>query len=188
MSYIYIGFVDTPGFFATLIRRYLKQKYVHVVISMDENMDEAYSIGRRDPFIPFFAGFEKEDKNRIYGKFPGAQYMVSRIQVSRIQKDNIYAQLRRDYRRRFRYHYAILGLVFLLMGRPYKTKTHFTCSSYIAKLLEDNGIRVSDKHFSLVTPRDFYMCLKKDKVFEGDLKELVNVGGEAGRSIGVTIS
>ena len=31
MARIYIAFVDTPGFFAALIRKFLKQRYVHVV-------------------------------------------------------------------------------------------------------------------------------------------------------------
>ena len=53
MSSIYIAFVDTPGIFASIIRAVLKQKYIHVVISMDKALDEAYSFGRRSPFHPF---------------------------------------------------------------------------------------------------------------------------------------
>ena len=43
MARIYIALVDTPGIFAYLIRRFLKQKYIHVVISMDAELDEAYT-------------------------------------------------------------------------------------------------------------------------------------------------
>ena len=52
MAHIYLAFVDTPGFFASLIRLYIKQRYIHVVISMDAGLEEAYSVGRRNPFIP----------------------------------------------------------------------------------------------------------------------------------------
>ena len=38
-------------FFASLIRHYLGQKYVHVVLSLDEQLSEAYSFGRRNPYI-----------------------------------------------------------------------------------------------------------------------------------------
>lgn len=41
MAHIYIALVDTPGFFASLIRHYLGQKYVHVVLSLDEQLSEA---------------------------------------------------------------------------------------------------------------------------------------------------
>ncbi len=74
MAHIYIAFVDTPGFFAALIRKFLKQRYVHVVIAADAMLTEAYSVGRRTPAIPFFSGFEREDKNKILHTFPTAFY------------------------------------------------------------------------------------------------------------------
>ena len=43
MEKIYIAFVDTPGLFASALHGYLKQKYIHVLLSLDENLDEAYS-------------------------------------------------------------------------------------------------------------------------------------------------
>lgn len=55
MAHIYIAFVDTPGIFAALIRKFLKQRYIHVVISGDAMLDEAYSVGRRNPAVPFWA-------------------------------------------------------------------------------------------------------------------------------------
>ena len=37
-SAIYIGFVDTPGLFASIIRRVIGQNYVHVVLGFDYGM------------------------------------------------------------------------------------------------------------------------------------------------------
>ena len=65
MAHMYIALVDTPGFFAALIRGFLRQRYIHVVIASDAELREAYSVGRRNPAVPVFAGFEKEDKNRM---------------------------------------------------------------------------------------------------------------------------
>ncbi len=173
MAHIYIALVDTPGFFAAIIRRYLKQKYIHVVISMDAGMEEAYSVGRRNPFIPFFAGFEKEDKRKIFRAFPKAEYMICDLEVSETQKKRLREQLHRDYEHRFQYHYAILGLLTLVCRKAFYQKNHFTCSSYTAKILEENGIFITDKHFSLVTPKDFYLCLYRKKIFEGSLREIL---------------
>lgn len=47
MAQIYIAFVDTPGVFAGIIRRVIRQKYIHVAIGLDPGLEEAYSIGRR---------------------------------------------------------------------------------------------------------------------------------------------
>lgn len=172
MTHIYIALVDTPGFFAYLIRNFLKQRYVHVVISADAKLKEAYSVGRRDPAVPVFAGFEKEDKYEILDVFPNAYYRVCELECTYEQKKNIMEKLESDYRMRFRIHYAVLALPFLLLGLPFYVRNQYTCSSYIARLLKENGICVSDKHFSLITPKDFYEYEGMRTVFEGELSQL----------------
>ena len=167
-----IVFVDTPGIFASIIRRVIKQKYIHVAIGLDENLDEAYSIGRRHPSIPLIAGFEKEEKRKILRAFPGADYMICSIPCTQEQKQFIKEELHEAMKNRYRYHYTILGLPFLLFGKPFYQKNHYTCSSYAAELLEKAGVCTWNKHFSLVTPKDFYEYKGKQKIFEGSLREL----------------
>lgn len=173
MSNIYIVFVDTPGIFASIIRFVLKQKYIHVAIAMDKDLDETYSFGRRNPYIPFSAGFVKEDKRKILKKYPDADYMVCRMTCSVEQKEYIRCVLCNDFKIRFHYHYTILGLLFVLIGKPFKQKRCYTCSSYLAKLLEDSNICHWKKHTSIVTPKDFYNDLEKEIIFEGPLRVLV---------------
>lgn len=173
MAHIYLAMVDTPGLFASLVRCVLKQRYIHVVISMDRNLEEAYSVGRRNPFIPLLAGFERENKRKIYRAFPTAYYKVYELTCSQEQKNRIQERLRKDYHRRFHYHYAILGLFFILLDCPFYQKNHYTCSSYIARLLEENQIIIAKKHFSLVTPKDFYEYKEGKIIFEGPLASLV---------------
>lgn len=177
MAHIYIALVDTPGLFASLIRRHLKQKYIHVVLSMDAELEEAYSVGRRNPYIPIIAGFERENKHSILGAFPTAEYMVCRLEVNETQKEQIRERLHSDYQKRFRYHYAVIGLLPLVLGKAFYQKGHFTCSSYIAMILKEVGITIADKHFSLVTPKDFYHYLDKTCIYEGTLAELVMRSG-----------
>ena len=181
MEHIYIALVDTPGLFAALIRRFLKQKYLHVVIAMDEILKEAYSFGRRKHRIPFFAGFEREDTRKILRAFPTAEYMVCELTCSRRQKEQIREQLRKDYTCRWHYHYAVPGLPFIVCGKPFYWKNQYTCSSYIARLLDEHQICISEKHFSLVTPKDFYLYPDKKVLYEGSLAEFVyrTVEGDA---------
>ncbi len=171
MAEIYIAFVDTPGFFAGIIRRVIKQKYIHVAISLDPYLEEAYSIGRRHPSVPLIAGFEKEDKYKILRAFPDADYMVCSVKCTSEQKKYIEQRLNEAMEQRFRYHYAVLGLPFILMNVPFYQKNHYTCSSYLAKLLEEAGVCRWEKHFSLVTPKDFYEYEEKEKIYEGSLCE-----------------
>ena len=39
MEKLYIGLVDTPGLFAWMIRKAIRQDYIHVVLGMDEMLD-----------------------------------------------------------------------------------------------------------------------------------------------------
>lgn len=172
MTHIYIALVDTPGFFASLIRHFLKQRYIHVVIAADAYITEAYSVGRRNPAIPVFAGFEKEDKYKILRVFPKAYYRICELTCTYEQKRNIMERLEEDYQKRFHIHYAVPALPFIVFGRPFYIKNQYTCSSYIARLLEENNICISDKHFSLVTPKDFYENEKMRVIFEGELSEI----------------
>ncbi len=184
MAEIYIAFVDTPGIFASIIRRVIKQKYIHVAIGLDENLEEAYSIGRRHPSVPLIAGFEKEEKRKILRAFPGADYMICSIQCTEAQKRFIQEELHEAMRNRYRYHYTIIGLPFLLFRKPFYQKNHYTCSSYAAKLLERAGVCKWGKHFSLVTPKDFFEYEKKKVIFEGSLKELTVQKEREGRREG----
>ena len=86
MAHIYIALVDTPGFFAALIRRFLKQRYIHVVLGFDAKLQEAYSVGRRNPAVPIFAGFEREDKDKILHTFPTAYYRIYELDCTDAQK------------------------------------------------------------------------------------------------------
>ena len=40
MEKLYIGLVDTPGLFAWMIRKAIRQDYIHVVLGMDEMLDD----------------------------------------------------------------------------------------------------------------------------------------------------
>ena len=134
MEQIYLAFVDTPGFFASIIRRVIGIPYVHVVLSMDADLREAYSVGRRNPAVPLIAGFEKENTLEIEAVFPHAKYKVVRMQCTAEQKKSIARQLLQCYKQRKRYHYCIIGLPFILFQIPFLSEESlylfFFCDEY----------------------------------------------------------
>lgn len=76
---------------------------------------------------------------------------------------------------RFHYHYAVAGLPFILWNIPFYQENHYTCSSYVARVLEEHGVCHWEKHFSLVTPKDFMEKFGRKRIFEGSLRELVEM-------------
>ncbi|MGI6108480.1 MAG: hypothetical protein ACOYB8_01370 [Eubacteriaceae bacterium] len=173
MANIYIALVDTPGLFADLIRKVIKQNYIHTVLSLDPDFEEAYSFGRRNPSIPLLSGFEKEDKHKVLKAFPGAKYMIYTVQCTEEQKAYIQDILERTMPYRYHYHYATIGLPYILFKKAYHQKYHYTCSSYLARLLDEAGVIHFGKHFSLVTPRDFLEYGQDAVWFEGKLAQFI---------------
>lgn len=171
MEKIYFALVDTPGIFASIIRKVTGINYIHVVLSLDSRLSEAYSVGRRNPFVPLIAGFEREDTEKIAQAFPTARYRIVSMECTKEKKEQIQKQLLECYEHRFKYHYCIAGLLFILFQKPFYQRNHFTCSSFVAKVLEENGIKLFEKHFSIVTPRDFYELEHTEVVYEGALQE-----------------
>ena len=169
---LYIALVDTPGIFAYMIHKNLKQKYIHVVLSFDPKLSEAYSVGRRMVEIPFFAGFEREQIFRISRKYKGADYKIVELPCTKEQKLQVVDRLRKQYLTRFKIHYSIIGLIPLVFNKEFYHKNYYTCSSYIARVLMEEGIIDFNKHFSLVTPKDFYQ-LDLACIYEGPLSKFV---------------
>ena len=151
--------------------------YIHVVLSMDEELQEAYSVGRRHPAVPILAGFEKEDTEKVERAFPTARYKVVSLECTAEQKVQLAMSLQECYEKRYQYHYCVLGLPMILLNRPFYQRNHYTCSSFTANILQEHGIALFDKHFSLVTPRDFYELEQTETVYEGTLRKFNRLNG-----------
>ena len=138
------------------------QNYVHVVLGFDPELKEAYSIGRRNPAVPLFAGFERENREKILKKYPTARYQVCRVACTKVQREALQQEAKTEWERRFTHHYMVIGLLFLLAGIAFDQKNHDTCSSWLARVTQKVGLQEWQKPFPLVTPRDVYEQLGKD--------------------------
>ena len=119
------------------------------------------------------AGFEREWSRQIAGAFPTAEYRICELDCTGEQKEAIRERLHKDYKNRFHMHYAAAGLLTLLCHRKFYLKNQYTCSSYLAEVLGEQGIFISEKHFSLVTPKDVCEYKNCRVVFEGRLSDLI---------------
>ena len=167
---LYIVLVATPGIFATLIKLVTRHKYIHVVLGMDKELKYAYSFGRRNPKIPILSGFEHEEMDKVVEHFPKALCMVTEIDCTPEQKKNVWKRIRYYEKNAKRYHYTILGLPFMLVNKPFHQKRRYACSQFVARTLEDYGIRKFDKHYSLMTPKDFYYMPDKKILYVGTIE------------------
>ncbi len=167
---LYPVLIATPGIFATLIKWFTRLKYIHIVLGMDEELTQCYSYGRRNPKIPILSGFEQEELDKVVEHFPRALCMVTEIECTKEQKENVWKRINYYKENAKRYHYCILGLPFLVFNKPFHQKRRYTCSQFVARTFEDYGIRKFDKHYSLITPRDFYEMPNKKILYVGTVE------------------
>lgn len=174
MEHLYLGLVGTPGIFATIIKAVTRIKYIHIILGMDEEMKYAYSFGRRKPSIPILSGFEHEELDKVIKHFPKALIMVCEIDCTKEQKAQV--QKRIDYylENAKKYKYTVLGLPWMLFNKPFHQKRHYACSQFVARTLEDYGIRKFDKHYSIITPRDFYEMPNKKILYVGTIEGYID--------------
>ena len=58
---------------------------------------------------------------------------------------------------------------------PFYQENHYTCSSYVARVLEEYGVCHWENIFPFVTPKDFMEKFGRKRIFEGSLRELVEM-------------
>ena len=167
---LYLVLIGTPGIFATIIKMVTRLKYIHIVLGMDEDLDDCYSFGRRNPKVPILSGFEKEEMDKVVEKFPKALCMVTEIKCTKEQKEQVWGRIRYYEANAKRYHYTMLGLPWMLFKKPFHQKRRYACSQFVARTLEDYGIRHFDKHWSVMTPRDFYEMEDKKILYVGTVE------------------
>jgi hypothetical protein len=57
MKKVYIVLTSTTTYLARIIRTYTKDEYSHSSISLDKELNQMYSFGRLNPYIPWWGGF-----------------------------------------------------------------------------------------------------------------------------------
>lgn len=170
---LYIVLVRTPGIFAVLIRIFLHFEFIHVVLGLDKSLEHCYSFGRRDPRYPIISGFERERMDQVQKKFKKARIAQYEIKCTKEQKKQIIDKLRYYTANNLKYKYTILGIPCAVLGIPYHQKHHYMCSQFVARILEDCGVRKFQRHYTLMTPKDFYLMNNKKTIYIGSLKNFL---------------
>ncbi len=166
--YIYLVFSKTGTWLSRALRLFIKSKYVHVSISLDEDLKTMYSFGRINPDNPFSGGFAQESLcGGIYKKNRDSECIVYRIKITEEQHNTLVNEIGKfvAYRESFRYNF--LGLFAAGMNIQIKRKKHYFCSQFVSELLIKINI-LNDENFpELIRPTDLLSIETKEKVFEG---------------------
>lgn len=172
---IYIVLTQTKTYPARAIRLYTNEPYAHASIAFDEDLDEMYSFARRGKYNPFNAGFIREYIDQgVFGRFRSTKCSIYRLYITKDQYTNLRKTVDIFNKNKKAYSYNYLGLIGAAFNIPIRSKQRYFCSQFVAYVLERSGIRIFNKNYALVKPRDIRVNPYLVSIYEGILSEYRN--------------
>ena len=167
-KYIYLIFSKTGTWLSNLISIITKSPYTHVALSFDDKFNSLYTFGRVNPNNPFSGGFTIESLNAgVYKKCLSSSCSIYKIPVTFEQLNRLKKELDKFVYSDMTFRYNFLGLIFLLLDKPFERKRHYFCSQFVTMLLEKSDIWHSSKAIGLTRPMDLMIIENKELIFKG---------------------
>lgn len=164
---IYILLTDTGTLFTRLIKLYTKKPYNHASISIDPELKDVYSFGRKTAKNPFIGGFVKENLRGEF--FTDSKCTVISCCVTDAQLNKLKALINKIESEKDDYSYNLLGLFAIMFNKQLSRNNTFFCSQFVATVLQKCGIVQFTKPPALVMPHDFMEMEDFKVVFQGSL-------------------
>ncbi|MCA1066127.1 hypothetical protein QTG56_25430 (plasmid) [Rossellomorea sp. AcN35-11] len=169
---VFIVLSSTGTALSKMIKQYTKDKYNHASISLDEELRDMYSFGRKDPINPLSGGFVHEDVEvGTYSWFPDTEIRVIKVNVSSAQYREIVRLIEMFKEQESKYYYNLIGLFGVVLNKPLEVKNSYFCSQFVSEIFRKSGYQLLEKNSSLVKPSDFVDLDNSEVTYEGLLYE-----------------
>jgi hypothetical protein len=176
---IYILLSDTGTWLSKIIKWYTKEPLNHSSISLDDELTQVYSFGRKFQANPLEGGFVKEDMQGdlfLNNERPTACALYS-CNVSAATYERIRMQLVHMEQHHSDYSYNLLGLLTFVFKLKYVPKNSYFCSQFVSSILRENGVVLVDKPSELVTPADIAKSKLLSLIYRGTLNAFLQEKG-----------
>ena len=170
MKTIYLVLTHTGTFLSRVIKSFTKDEFSHISISLDMELNQMYSFGRRKTYNPIFAGFVHENINKgIYKRFKHTLTRIYSLEVTDEQYDNIINIINNFEKNQEIYKFNIIGLIAAGFHKNIRMEKSFYCAEFIKYLLEK-----SDVHTNVPNPpkpEDFKNIVGVKEIYTGVLQQ-----------------
>lgn len=173
MKKIYIVLTYTGTILANIVKFYTREKYSHVSIGLDSELNKLYSFGRLNPYNPFIGGFVREGINKgTFARFRNTIGAVYSLEIEDKQYQKIVEIIENVKKDKEKYKFNIIGLFFVSINRKYKKDNSFYCAEFVKYLLEQSFNKKLLPE--IVKPMDFLELNNLELVYEGVFREYNN--------------
>jgi inositol transport system substrate-binding protein len=176
MKTIYLLLTKTDTVLSKTIAKVTKDPFTHVALSLNEELTELYSFGRKSKYNPLNSGFVQEKMvGSVYEKSMNCNCAMYMIDIT----DNQYRRLQRQIRRMMRtekfYKYNFLGLVYYYIGYEKKRDRKYFCSEFVSEMLMRIDVLPEEFVPEKTRPSDFTKLDMFEQVYTGTLGDLLRL-------------
>lgn len=168
---VFVVLTDTGTLFTRTIKYFTKDPLNHASIAFDEQLNEVYSFGRKNPNNPFIGGFVKEDMRGPL--FKQATCAIYRCKVTQAEYAQMRLLIEHMEMNQSQYRYNFLGILAVLFNIQMKREYAYFCSQFVASVFERSGVYLVNKSPLLVRPGDFPHTPLLELVYQGPLQAYI---------------
>ncbi|MCI8833571.1 MAG: hypothetical protein HFJ19_05200 [Clostridia bacterium] len=170
MKKIYIVLTHTGTLLSRIIKKYTKDEFSHVSISLDVDLKEMYSFGRLNPYNALWGGFIHEyiDKG-TFKRFYKTKAKIYSLEITEEQYEDVKSNIERIKRDKKDYKFNMLGLLAVGIHKKIKKEHSFYCAEFIKYVLENAGIKTELPE--IVRPEDFKNIYGLQEIYSGLLRK-----------------
>jgi len=144
MKNIYIVISQTGSILSSLLKVITGKEYNHASISVDENLKEMYSFGRKYVYNPFIGVFNVEHIDEgVYKRFKNTKCKVIALQVTEHQYNLMCSRIEEMVNDKDKYKYNVAGLFLAAVNINLSSEYRFYCSEFVKHILDVGNVDVS---------------------------------------------
>jgi len=169
MKEIYIVLTYTGTILAKIVKFYTRQKFSHISISLDKDLNEMYSFGRLNPYNPFIGGFIHEHIDKgTFKRFKNTQAKIFSVEVTEEQYEKLRKNIEEMQAESEKYKFNIIGLFAVAFHKKIRAKNSFYCAEFVKYITEKSDINYNLPE--IIKPEDFRRMKHKEEIYEGLLR------------------
>ena len=171
-KYVYVVISRTPTSMGKMIRRFIKGKYNHASISLDEKLSQMYSFCRLAVSNPLVGGIIRESVFTLtIGLVDEVPVNVYRIPVTLEQYELISKFIYDIYNDDEVYYYNFIQALGLISKKKHVVYKTYICSEFVMEALKQGGIKLTSSESYKITPTDISQIMKEYIYYSGNLKD-----------------
>lgn len=170
--HLYIVLTRTSTVLSRMIGFVTNDEFTHAAISLDEDLSQMYSFGRKNVYNPFVGSFIKENIDEgIYGMCQNLHGVIIELDVSRQQYNKAVELLDEFIINSSIYKYNYMGLIDGLLNNEACYNDRFLCSEFVYYILNKSGVADFNMPRNLVRPQSL-LDIDGRVIFRGNLRNI----------------